>query len=43
MIELWRQGKFPFDELLTFYPFADLHRAIEETKAGKIIKAVLVM
>jgi aryl-alcohol dehydrogenase len=35
-------GKFPFDKLLTFYEFEELHRAIQEVKEGKVIKPVLV-
>ncbi|KAK3386199.1 chaperonin 10-like protein [Podospora didyma] len=42
LIDLWRQGKFPFDELLTFYKFEDLDRALDDMKEGKVIKPVLV-
>ncbi|KAK0612161.1 chaperonin 10-like protein [Immersiella caudata] len=42
LIGLWRQGKFPFDELLTFYEFDELHRAVRDVKDGKVVKPVLI-
>ncbi|KAK0725107.1 chaperonin 10-like protein [Lasiosphaeris hirsuta] len=42
MIDLWRQGKFPFDKLLTLYEFGELHRAIQDVKDGNVVKPVLV-
>jgi aryl-alcohol dehydrogenase len=41
LIGLYRSGRFPFDRLLTFYDFADINRAFEDTGAGRVIKAVL--
>lgn len=35
-------GKFSFDELLTFYDFSELHKAIEDVKEGRVIKPVLI-
>jgi len=35
-------GNFPFDELLTFYDFGELHEAIDDVKGGKVIKPVLI-
>ena len=43
LAEFWRQGRFPFDRLLTFYPFADIARAFEDAHSGKAIKPVLLM
>ncbi len=43
LIALYEAGKFPFDTLITNYPFADIDRAIEDTKTGKAVKAILVM
>ena len=42
-IDLWSQGRFPFDRLLTFYPFAEIARAFEDSHSGKAIKPVLLM
>jgi len=43
LAEYWRQGRFPFDRLLTFYPFAEIERAFADTHSGKAIKPVLLM
>jgi aryl-alcohol dehydrogenase len=43
LIGYYRQGRFPFDRLLTFYDFADINRAIADEKSGTTIKAVLRM
>ncbi len=43
LVEFWRQGRFPFDRLLTFYPFAEIARAFENAHSGKAIKPVLLM
>jgi len=41
LIELYKQGKFPFDKLITYYPFEDINRAAEESHKGAAIKPVL--
>ncbi|WP_114953331.1 NAD(P)-dependent alcohol dehydrogenase [Sphingosinicella terrae] len=43
LIDYWRQGRFPFERLLTFYDFADIGRAFADTAAGRVIKPVLRM
>ena len=43
LIEHWRDGRFPFDRLLSFYPFAEIGRAFEDVRSGKAIKPVLLM
>jgi aryl-alcohol dehydrogenase len=43
LIDYWRQGRFPFDRLLSFYEFADIGRAFADTASGKVIKPVLRM
>ena len=43
LAEFWRQGRFPFDRLLTFYPFAEIARAFDDAHSGKAIKPVLLM
>lgn len=42
LIELYRQGRFPIDRLVRYYPFEDIQRAIEDAEHGRVIKAVLV-
>ncbi len=43
LIDLYRQGRFPFDKLLAFYPFAAINQAIADMEAGKVVKPVLHM
>jgi aryl-alcohol dehydrogenase len=43
MIELWRQGRFPFDRLVKFYDFADIGRALTDSERGITVKPVLRM
>ncbi|GAB3616732.1 NAD(P)-dependent alcohol dehydrogenase [Okibacterium endophyticum] len=43
LIALYKAGAFPFDKLVTMYPFADIDRAIADTQSGAAVKAVLVM
>lgn len=43
LAEYWRQGRFPFDRLLTFYPFAEIERAFADAHSGTAIKPVLLM
>lgn len=41
LVELYKQGRFPFDKLITFYKLEDINKAVEDTEQGKVIKAVL--
>ncbi|MBW2067161.1 MAG: NAD(P)-dependent alcohol dehydrogenase [Deltaproteobacteria bacterium] len=41
MIELYRQGRFPFDRLIKTYGFRDVNKAIEASKSGEVVKPVL--
>jgi aryl-alcohol dehydrogenase len=41
LIELYSQGRFPFDRLITFYPFDEINRAVKDMEAGRVIKPVL--
>lgn len=43
MLALHAKGEFPFDELITTYPFEQIERAIADSASGKTVKAVLVM
>ena len=43
LIEYWRQGRFPFDRLLTFYRFDEIARAFDDVHHGRVIKPVLLM
>jgi len=41
LVDLHRQGRFPFDTLITTYPFEDINRAVEDTEKGITVKSVL--
>jgi len=43
LIELYRQGRFPFDKLITEFKFGDIQKAVSESENGKVVKAVLRM
>jgi aryl-alcohol dehydrogenase len=43
LIDYWRQGRFPFERLLTFYSFRDIGRAFADVHHGRVIKPVLLM
>ena len=41
LIELQALGRFPLEKLVTFYPFKDINRAIEDSLNGKCVKPIL--
>ncbi|MFC5286613.1 NAD(P)-dependent alcohol dehydrogenase [Actinokineospora guangxiensis] len=43
LIQLWRQGKLPFDRLLERFPLAEIDKAERASLEGRAIKPVLVM
>ncbi len=43
LLEFHRRGRFPFDRLITYYPFAEINAAFADTKKGSVVKAVLKM
>jgi aryl-alcohol dehydrogenase len=43
LIELWRQGRFPVDRLMTYYSFDDIDRAARDAEDGVVVKPVLRM
>jgi aryl-alcohol dehydrogenase len=43
LISLWRGRNFPFDELVRFYDFTEINRAIEDAEKGRTVKPVLRM
>ena len=43
LLEFHRRGLFPFDRLVKFYPFEEINRAFADTKAGRVVKAVVKM
>jgi aryl-alcohol dehydrogenase len=43
LIDYFRQGRFPFDRLIKFYPFEKIGDAFEDSKSGVTVKPVLRM
>jgi len=43
LIELYTQGRFPYDKMITFYPFDEINKAVEDMEKGTVIKPVLRM
>ncbi|AMT72315.1 NAD(P)-dependent alcohol dehydrogenase [Mycobacteroides immunogenum] len=42
LIRLWRDGNFPFDELVTFFPFDEINEAEAATRRGDVVKPILL-
>ncbi|GGG68568.1 alcohol dehydrogenase [Kocuria dechangensis] len=42
LIELWKQGRFPYDKLVKTYRFADINQAFEDSANGTTIKPILL-
>ncbi|MEW2397982.1 NAD(P)-dependent alcohol dehydrogenase [Streptomyces sp. NPDC046862] len=41
LVQLHREGRFPFDKLIKTYPFADINQAVEDSESGTTVKPVL--
>ncbi|WP_217576686.1 NAD(P)-dependent alcohol dehydrogenase [Streptomyces sp. GbtcB7] len=41
LIELWQQGRFPFDKLIRTFPFAEISEAEAAAHSGAVVKPVL--
>jgi aryl-alcohol dehydrogenase len=42
LVELWQQGRFPFDKLVQTYTLDDINTAFADSESGKVIKPVVV-
>lgn len=43
LIDLYMDGQFPFDKLVSFYDLAEINEADQDNHNGKIVKAILRM
>lgn len=43
LIELWQDGRFPFDRLIETFPLAQIDEAEQASVSGRVVKPVLVM
>jgi len=41
LIDLYKAGKFPIDKLMTYYKLEDINQAVEDSRSGKTVKAIL--
>ena len=41
LIDLYKQGRMPFDKMITYYPFEKINEAVADAEKGKTLKAVL--
>ena len=42
LIQLWKEGRFPFEKLVRDYELADINQGFEDSKSGKAIKPVVI-
>jgi aryl-alcohol dehydrogenase len=42
LIDLWRQGRFPFDRLIETFPLDRINEAEQASAAGDVVKPVLL-
>jgi len=43
LVDLYRQGRFPFDKLVRYYELADINQAIEDSEKGLTVKPIIRM
>lgn len=41
LVDLWAQGRFPFDKLVRFYPLDKINDAVEASERGEVLKAIV--
>jgi aryl-alcohol dehydrogenase len=41
LVELYRQGRFPMDKLVTYYSLDEIQQAVDDSEAGRVVKAIL--
>lgn len=42
LVQYYLDGRFPFDRLVTLFPFQQINEAFEATKTGAVIKPILI-
>jgi aryl-alcohol dehydrogenase len=43
LVELYQQGRFPFDKLVRYYKMNEIEQALADSKAGDVVKPILRM
>ncbi|MGW2571677.1 NAD(P)-dependent alcohol dehydrogenase [Streptomyces sp. NPDC001537] len=41
LLDLHRQGRFPFDRLISLYPLGQINKAVDDMRTGHVVKPVL--
>lgn len=41
LVDLWHQGRFPFDKLVRFFPLSQINDAVHASESGQVLKAIL--
>jgi aryl-alcohol dehydrogenase len=41
LVELYQQGRFPYDKLVRYYELGDIEHALADSKSGEVIKPIL--
>ncbi len=41
LVELYEQGRFPFDKLVRYYELGDIEQALADSKSGEVVKPIL--
>ncbi|MGF6787040.1 NAD(P)-dependent alcohol dehydrogenase [Paraburkholderia sp. 35.1] len=42
LIDLWKQGRFPFDRLVKKYPLSQINEAVHASERGEVLKAIVI-
>lgn len=43
LVELYQQGRFPFDRLVRYYEMGEIEQALADSKSGEVVKPILKM
>lgn len=43
LVAFYREGRLPFDRMITFYPFDQINEAFADAHAGRVVKPVIRM
>lgn len=41
LVDLWHQGRFPFDKLVRYFPLSQINEAVHASETGQVLKAIL--
>ena len=42
LVDLWSQGRFPFDRLVRKYPLSQINEAVHASERGEVLKAIVI-